>query len=117
MFPLVRPVYPERADNLPENRLDEWGELFAGSVSRARRARSALRTDFVARVRAIEKELDGLGVEALRAAARDIGKLLRRDGFLPEPAARAFAIVCATAQRVLGMRHFDVQLLGGWILL
>src|SRR6188474_762677 len=93
MFPLVRPVYPERADDLPENRLDELGERFAGAIARGLRARRALRTDFVAQVREVERSLDGLGVEALRAAARDIGKLLRRDGFRPELAARAFAII------------------------
>ena len=117
MFPLVRPVYPERIDNPPESRLDEFGERIRGGLSRAWRARRALRTDFVARVRDHEKALAGMDVPALREAAREAGKLLRRDGFEPDPAARAFAIVCATAQLVLGKRHFDVQLQGGWILL
>jgi len=117
LFPLVRPVYPERADEIPENKLDELGERVTGSVSRAFRERLALRPGFVASVRSHEQGLQGLGVEALREAARDAGKQLRREGLAPEPVARAFAIICATAQQVLGKRHFDVQLQGGWVLL
>ena len=117
LFPLVRPVYPERPDDPPENPLDEFGERVAGAISRGIRARRALRTDFVARVRENEAGLAGLDGGALRSAALDIGKLLRRDGFRADLVARAFAIVSTASQRVLGKRHFDVQLLGGWILL
>ena len=35
-----------------------------------------------------------------------------RDSILPE----AFAVVREAAKRVLGMRHFDVQLIGGCVL-
>src|SRR4029079_16952199 len=51
------------------------------------------------------------------SAARDIGKLLRRDGFRAELVARAFALVSHASRQLLGKQHFDVQLLGGWILL
>jgi preprotein translocase subunit SecA len=42
---------------------------------------------------------------------------LRRDGFAPVLAGEAFAHVRAAAERTLGMRHFDVQLIGGWAML
>jgi preprotein translocase subunit SecA len=42
---------------------------------------------------------------------------LRREGFTEELAGAAFAHVRAAAERVLGKRHFDVQLVGGWALL
>jgi len=42
---------------------------------------------------------------------------LRREGLTEELVGVAFAHVRATAERVLGKRHFDVQLIGGWALL
>jgi preprotein translocase subunit SecA len=117
LLSLARPVYPERVDKPAEGWLDELGELLGGSAARAVRARRALRGDVVARVRACERELGGMEGPALREAARELGKMLRRDGLLPELVARAFALVTRAAEATVGKRHFDVQLLGGWVLL
>ena len=38
-------------------------------------------------------------------------------GFEPGLVARAFALVREAAERTVGMRHFDCQLVGGWVLL
>ena len=117
LLSLVRPVYPERPEDVPESRLDAWGERCAGLVTRAIRRRRALRTDLVARVRQCEPALRLLDDAALRGATANLGKALRRDGLRIELVARAFAIVGVAAERVLGKRFFDVQLLGGWVLL
>lgn len=114
---VVRSVYPERPDNPPDGWLDEFGERYLGKISRHARARRALKTDLVAQVRAYEPDLVALDLLALRTAALDIGKALRRDGFRIDLVARAFAIISAVSERVLGKRHFDVQLQGGWIML
>jgi preprotein translocase subunit SecA len=42
---------------------------------------------------------------------------LRRDGFCPEAVAAAFALVREVGRRTLGLRHYDVQLAGGYALL
>jgi preprotein translocase subunit SecA len=42
---------------------------------------------------------------------------LRREGFTPELAGAAFALVRAAAEKTKGMRHHDVQLVGGWAIL
>ncbi len=42
---------------------------------------------------------------------------LRRNGFSEQSVARAFALVREVAGRTIGQRHYDVQLLGGWVLL
>lgn len=117
LLPLVRPVYPERLERLPENRVDELGERYGGMISRGMRAHRVLRTDLVARVRESEAELCQFDDAALRATALELGKALRRDGFRIDLVARTFAVVCVTAERMLGKRFFDVQLLGGWVLL
>jgi preprotein translocase subunit SecA len=53
----------------------------------------------------------------IRILADDLRRQLRRDGFRLELVARAFALVRAVSKRTLGMQHFDVQLMGGWVLL
>ena len=53
---------------------------------------------------------DGLPLDEVR-------RRLRREGFTPALAGAAFAHVRAAAQRTLGQRHHDVQLVGGWAML
>lgn len=117
LMAVVRPVYPERQDHPPEGWMDEFGERYLGAVTRGMRARRVLKTDLVQQVRSCEAELAGLDLPALRRAALEAGKALRRDGFRLDLVARAFAIVSSVSALVLGKRHFDVQLQGGWVLL
>ncbi|MFQ5552014.1 MAG: hypothetical protein ACE5FJ_12340, partial [Gemmatimonadales bacterium] len=42
---------------------------------------------------------------------------LHTDGLTQAAIARTFAIVREVSERELGMRHFDVQLIGGWIMM
>ena len=49
--------------------------------------------------------------------ARELGLRLRREGYTKDLVARAFALVREVSRRTLGMAHFDVQLMGGWVLL
>ncbi len=46
-----------------------------------------------------------------------MGRRLRTDGMTPAHVARTFALVRRAAQLSLGKRHFDVQLVGGWVML
>jgi len=110
-------LYPERASEPPQDWVNELAARNWGRVTRALRARRAGNSDLVAQVRACEPALAGLDIAALRGAARETGRLLRRHGFRIDLVARAFAIVSAASERTLGKRHFDVQLLGGWVLL
>src|SRR5579885_1132364 len=70
----------------------------------------------VARINALEPATAALGDDALRAKTAEFRERLNRgealDALLPE----AFAVVREAARRVLGMRHFDVQLIGGMVL-
>jgi preprotein translocase subunit SecA len=52
--------------------------------------------------------------EDLRAAARQVGIDMRRVGLEDKLLIEAFAIVREASTRTLGMRHFDVQIMGGW---
>lgn len=70
----------------------------------------------VAMINAFETTLQALPDDALRAKTEGFRSRLREgetpDTVLPE----AFAVVREASRRVLGMRHFDVQLLGGMAL-
>ncbi|MET0543797.1 MAG: DEAD/DEAH box helicase, partial [Variovorax sp.] len=70
----------------------------------------------VERINALEPEYEKLGEEALHAKTQEfkdrIGRGESLDDLLPE----AFAVVREASKRVMKMRHFDVQLLGGMAL-
>ena len=67
----------------------------------------------VAAANALEDGLKGLSDDALRAKTAELKQRYSEtedlDALLPE----AFALVREAARRTLGMRHFDVQLIGG----
>ncbi|GHT89635.1 protein translocase subunit SecA [Betaproteobacteria bacterium] len=75
-------------------------------------------TQTVRRINALEAGIAQLSDEALRAKTDEFKKRYANgegetlEDLLPE----AFAVVREASQRVLGMRHFDVQLIGGMVL-
>ena len=117
LLPLVRPVYPERAEAPPESKLDELGERLWGGATRWVRAHRAVDARLASRVAACERELAGIDDAGVRGRARELGKQLRRDGFRRDLVAQTFALVRCVAGRTVGMTHFDTQLMGGWVLL
>lgn len=108
-------AYPER-EEIRENVLDRILSaseyiIWRGLASRKRLSR------IIAAVQACEKEANGLTLEEINARANALRPRLRREGFTEELAGEAFSLVRAAATETLGMRHFDVQLIGGWALL
>ncbi len=70
----------------------------------------------VAAINALEKELEQLSDEALRARTEEFKKQLADGKSLDDILVPAFATVREGAKRTLGQRHFDVQLIGGMVL-
>ncbi len=108
--------YAERQEE-PPGRVD--GVLLA-ALARMRRpfALGRRRGEGVAaRVERIQGEVDALSDAALRQNAEELRGPLRRKGFEADLVARTFALVRAAAGRTLGMRHFPVQLTGGYVML
>ncbi len=70
----------------------------------------------VAQINALEESIAALSDEELKAKTEEFRKRLEEgadlDSLLPE----AFAVVREAGKRTLGMRHFDVQLIGGMVL-
>ena len=67
-------------------------------------------------INALEKELEALSDDALRARTEEFKKQVAEGAALDDILVPAFATVREAAKRTLGQRHFDVQLIGGMIL-
>ncbi len=67
----------------------------------------------VSRINSLEKEMEALSDEALAAKTQEFKERYQKDGNLDAMLPEAFAVVREASRRVLGMRHFDVQLIGG----
>jgi len=70
----------------------------------------------VAQINALEKELEALSDEELRARTDAFKKQVADGAALDDVLVPAFATCREAAKRTLGQRHFDVQLMGGMIL-
>ncbi|MFN3476126.1 MAG: preprotein translocase subunit SecA, partial [Candidatus Methylomirabilales bacterium] len=70
----------------------------------------------VERINALEPEVRRLSDEELRAKTGGFKERIERGAMLDEILPEAFAVVREVARRVLDMRHFDVQLIGGLVL-
>jgi preprotein translocase subunit SecA len=70
----------------------------------------------VVEINLLEEEIQALSDEELKAKTGEFRQRIAQgetlDALLPE----AFAVVREAGRRVLGMRHFDVQLIGGMVL-
>ncbi len=70
----------------------------------------------VARINALESEYTALGDDALRGKTDEFKQRLAAGETLDQLLPEAFATVREAAKRVLGMRPYDVQLIGGMVL-
>lgn len=109
-------AYPERT--VPrESWFDRQGVKLASPIMRRLRERTSMRTEVVGPVNERGLVLSGLHDDQLQEEAVSVREELRRKGFSNELVFRSFALVREVAQRTIGQRHYDVQILGGWVLL
>ncbi|UOD35847.1 preprotein translocase subunit SecA [Deferribacteraceae bacterium V6Fe1] len=70
----------------------------------------------VQQVNALEKEYEKLSNEELKAQTEHLKAELATGKELDDILAKAFATVREVSKRTLSMRHFDVQMIGGYVL-
>ena len=109
-------AYPERLER-PVGTLDRLAARAVAPMVRRRSARRRRCRRFPELVGRYGPALSRLSDDAIRDAARTLGWELRAGGYRDDAVARAFALVRETARRTLGECHFDVQLVGGRVLL
>ncbi len=109
-------AYPERT--IPR---EQWYEIslraLRGRISRTLAPLQQSLVQFPALVDNHAAATAALSDAAMRARAAEVGRRLRAERLGREAAAAAFALVREAAARTLGFRHYDVQLMGGWVLL
>ena len=111
-----RGAYTERAQ--PRRVwLDDAASAAAGPMIRWIRARDRRWARIVALVASEGGPFAGVGSRRIQEAAQDLRSALHREGLREALVARTFALVREAATQTLGQRHFDVQLMGGRILL
>lgn len=122
MFDLARErtalhsAYPER--HVPkEGWFDRHGTRLVSPLLRRLRVRQCVRTVVVEQVAEHGPEIARFSDEQLTESAKHLRDRLRRDGLSEELVCRSFALVREAAHRTLAQRHYDVQILGGWVLL
>lgn len=87
-------------------------KLFGSSNERKVKALAAR----VAKINAYEAEYATLSDEALKGKTDEFKARLEKGESLDDILNEAFAVVREASKRVLGMRHFDVQMVGGMVL-
>ncbi|OZB35020.1 MAG: preprotein translocase subunit SecA, partial [Alishewanella sp. 34-51-39] len=93
-----------------------FGNLFAKIIgSRNDRFLKKLKKH-VAQINALEAEYEKLSDEQLKNKTSEFKQRVQNGSSLDDLLPEAFATVREASKRVFGMRHFDVQLLGGMVL-
>lgn len=118
---LLRPgsaigAYPQRED-VRDSWLDRTADGAAGFLRQHVRGRHIRYQGFIDAVNKKSIGMDEIEEEVLQAQVTQLRKRLYSEGLKDELVAESFAIVREMTSRHLGMRHYDVQLYGGWVML
>lgn len=113
---MPRGAYPERQETHP-GRCDALWLRASGPLRRRMQMRGLRLQRFVGAVEAHGQAYGALGPLAVTAMAHELRARLRRDGGHHDTVARTFALVRTVAAQTLGLQPFDVQVMGGWVLL
>lgn len=70
----------------------------------------------IAKINSLEPAIQKVSDEALKNKTLEFKEKLKNGATLDDIAYEAFAVIRETASRIYGMRHFDVQLIGGLVL-
>ena len=118
---LLRPgvalgIYPQR-DDVRENWLDRALASTSGFARKHMPAGGSRHQRFAAQVDAQAVGLETASEMELKRMVRDLRRRLYSEGLADELIAHSFAIIRELASRRLKMRHYDVQLYGGYVML
>ncbi len=108
--------YPERSAEGFVG-LDEFSHRTAVRLGHRIKTGRWYRRRFLARVNAAGEELRDLSGRELSQRANTLRQALTSRGLANELVISAFALIRELAGRTLKMRHYDSQVLGGWVIL
>jgi len=108
--------YPQRQ----EDSLDDLEAFIQGWLEHGRQRLGQKRygqRSLVRKINQYEAALQNCTEEAFNVVLEELRSQLHRQGLQEALMIEAFAVIREAAGRVLGMRHFDVQLYGGWLMI
>jgi len=113
---LALEVYPERR---PGQAIDAAAGISGLAVYVPGGLRLSLlgQRRLLAAVAGYGRELEGVAEAELERRLKALRRALRVDGATLELSAQAFALIRELSDRVLGKRHYDCQLLAGWVMI
>ena len=113
---MVGKLYPEREEPRLK-KADRFGAAVGGIFAPWLRPRAGRFKWIVNAVNRCAPEFEQFSDEQILAAGRNLAQKLRQEGFQQGLVARTFALVREAAVRTVNLRHRDVQLVGGAVLL
>ncbi|MGD8629757.1 MAG: preprotein translocase subunit SecA [Gammaproteobacteria bacterium] len=108
--------YPQRED-IRDGWLDRTAARIVGTLRQHVHGRSHRYMDFVDAVNKSSEAMDRLDAAGLDARVTRLRQRLYSEGLRDELVAESFGLIREFASRCLGMRHHDVQLFGGRVML
>jgi preprotein translocase subunit SecA len=118
---LLRPgialgAYPQQQD-IRDSWLDRMSSSIIGRIRQRVYGRHPRYAGLVDRINRQAQGLDRISDDEFRRCVTEVRKNLYAEGFRDDLVARSFALTREAATRCVDMRHFDVQLLGGSVML
>ena len=109
-------MYPQQQETWP-GKLESNARLGAAKLKYLLESRKYKLKYIVSKVNGFEQEIKKLSDQAMIDHIKQLRRQLQRHGLQEHLVAEAFATVREVSHRTLGKRHFDVQLLGGWVMM
>lgn len=113
---ITQGIYPERRTS-KESKLDNLVIDLLGSMKNRIRTRPRNFFSIIKDVNALQDTFRGMNEDECKIRADKLRQDIKISGLRLEDVAMIFALVREVAGLELNMRHFDVQLMGGWVLL
>ena len=109
-------AYPYRKEK-EKGRIEQFLDSLLPASSKPENVKNQQRDKLIRRIEALDKPLARMSEHGLNSWIVDIKRKLVSKGLSEEVTARAFATIREIAARELGMKHFECQLIGGWVML
>jgi len=109
-------AYPERQEE-ESSGVERSIENILGKVTRSRKSWKHSFKKILKKIHARAHQLEDCDWGLLKEEIAELRRDLYQQDLDEELLARAFAIIREVSFRILGMRQYDVQLMGGWIML
>ena len=113
---LISGRYPERGDQEP-GLVDRSFSVLQGTLARLSIDRHSGLQKIVAAINREGKTLVALNNEQLHHLSMQLRRDFRSQGLTDQLCIQSFALIREQADRTLQQRHYDVQLMGGWVML